>query len=286
MHNDSEFPRGSLAVVATPLGNPGDVTARSARILAEADIVAAEDTRTAARFLASLGVKARLVSYHDWNEAARSAWLLERLAEGDRVALVSEAGTPGISDPGFDLVRAARGKGFRVFPVPGPSALISFLSVSGLPTDSFSFFGFPSSKSSKRRELFTKLATREETLVFYESPHRFSDAIADALASFGDREAAFGREMTKTYEEFYFGTLSGLLGHIGQTERVRGEVTWGVRGFSPDPAPAAELDIEREIALALETGRPPKELSKELSQRLGLSSKEIYARLQRLLNHP
>lgn len=286
MDRESEFPRGSLAVVATPLGNPGDVTARSARVLAEADIIAAEDTRTAARFLASLGVKARLVSYHDWNEAARSEWLVGRLAEGDRVALVSEAGTPGISDPGFDLVRAARGKGFRVFPVPGPSALVSFLSVSGLPTDAFSFFGFPSSKASKRRELFAKLATREETLVFYESPHRFSDALADALAVFGDREAAFGREMTKTYEEFFFGTLSGLIEHVGQAERVRGEVTWGVRGFSPDSAPPAEVDIEREILLALETGRPLKELSKELSTRLGLPAKEIYSRLQKLINHP
>lgn len=286
MDRDEEFPRGSLAVVATPLGNAGDVTARAERVLARADIIAAEDTRTAGRFLSGLGIKARLISYHDWNEAERAEKLVEKLAAGDRVALVSEAGTPGISDPGFDLVRAARKKGFKVFPVPGPSALIAFLSVSGLATDSFSFFGFPPSKASRRREYFARLAQREETLVFYESPHRIKDALADALAAFGEREAAMGREMTKIHEEFYSGTLSGLIKHLGDTDRVRGEVTWGVAGFNPKAAIPAEVDLDTEYRNALDTGRPLKELSKELSAKLGIPSKEIYSRLQTLLNHP
>lgn len=282
MKSEKEFPYGSLAVVATPLGNHGDVSARAERILAEADIVAAEDTRTAARFLAGLGLKARLVSYHDWNEAERTGWLLERLAEGDRIALVSEAGTPCISDPGFDLVRAARARGYRVFPVPGPSALIAFLSVSGLPTNAFSFFGFPPAKSGRRREFFKALSDRTETLVFYESPHRFRDALADALEAFGDREAAMGREMTKTYEEFYTGTLSGLIELASVGERVRGEVTWGVAGRG-EKKPADAGEIDEALALAAKSGRPLKELSKELSARFGLPSKEIYSRLQSLL---
>lgn len=285
MKIEKEFPYGSLAVVATPLGNAGDVSARAERVLGEADIVAAEDTRTAARFLAGIGVKARLVSYHDWNEAERTGWLVERLKAGDRVALVSEAGTPGISDPGFDLVRAARAEGFKVFPVPGPCALVSFLSVSGLPTNAFSFFGFPPAKQSRRREFFKSLADRAETLVFYESPHRFRETLADALEAFGDREAAMGREMTKTYEEFYTGSLSGLIDHAGEGERVRGEVTWGVAGKTENHS-ASVNEIDEALAEAARSGRPLKELSKELAAKFSLPSKEIYSRLQSLLDHP
>lgn len=286
MKSENEFPCGSLAVVATPLGNPGDVTARAARVLATADVIAAEDTRTAARFLAGLGIKAKLVSYHDWNEAERAEKLIERLAAGDRVALVSEAGTPCISDPGFDLVRAARARGFAVFPVPGPSALVAFLSVSGLPTNAFSFFGFPPAKSGRRKEYFKSLADRTETLVFYESPHRFRDALEDALLAFGDREAAMGREMTKTFEEFYTGTITGLISLAGRGDRVRGEVTWGVAGRGDEASVAEPGEMEEELRKAAGSGRPLKELSKELSNRLPLTSKEIYSRLQRLINHP
>lgn len=279
MDKNGETERGILAVVAMPLGNPGDLTSRAAEELEKADFIAAEDTRTAKRQMKSLGIAAKLVSYHDWNEAARAKWLIEKLREGKRVALISEAGTPGVSDPGFDLVREARRQGFRVVPVPGPSALVAFLSVSGLPTDSFSFFGFPPSKKGKRLEFFVKLADRPETLVFYESPHRIIDALGDALDAFGDRQAALGREMTKTHEEFFYGPLTEIIEALSMADRVRGEVTWGVSGFRGDKEPPAEEDLETALREGLACGKPLKEVSRELSVRLGIPAKEIYSLL-------
>lgn len=283
MREPDVFPKGSLAVVAVPLGNPADITARALEVLKAADLIVAEDTRSALRLLAAHGISRPLVSYHDWNEASRARTLMEKLSQGQRIALVSEAGTPGISDPGFDLVRAARQNGLRVFPVPGPSALVAFLSVSGLPTDAFGFHGFPPKTSAKRRAYFQKLAGREETLVFYESPHRICAALDDALAVFGDREAALGREMTKTYEEFFYGPLSEILGRLKESERVRGEICWGVRGVGRDaPAapPATEDDLSARLDEALATGAPAKTLAKELSKGLGMSAKEVYTLLE------
>lgn len=286
MNEEKDFVPRSLAVVATPLGNPGDITARAARILALADLVAAEDTRDAGRLLNSLGVRAKLVSYHDWNEAARAEWLLEKLGEGLRVALVTDAGTPCISDPGFDLVRAAREKGFKVLPVPGPSALTAFLSVSGLPTDAFTFLGFPPPKSSKRKTFFRELACRTETLVFYESPHRVVETVRDAREVLGNRISAFGREMTKTFEEFYYGDLDGMILKLSGNERPRGEFVLGIRGSDGKRQAPSEENLEELLTAAVAEGRPLKELSRELSAKTGLPAKEIYHKLTFLRDHP
>lgn len=278
------FPAGTLAVVATPLGNPDDISRRALTVLSRADLIAAEDTRTARRMLAGHHIEKPLLSYHDWNEAARAKTLIARLREGARVALVSEAGTPSISDPGYDLVRAAREAGIPVFPVPGPSALITFLSASGLPTNAFTFHGFPPPRSSKRRALFAALADRAETQVFYESPHRIAQALADGLAAFGDREAALGREMTKPYEEFFFGRLSEIAARIGERERVRGEVCWGVRGAEGERRPegSAAESLETALDSAAAGSEPLKEAARVIAAGHGLPVKEVYARLTAL----
>jgi 16S rRNA (cytidine1402-2'-O)-methyltransferase len=269
------FPPGSLAVVALPLGNAGDVTLRALEVLRSADVVAAEDTRTVSRFLRGHGIRARLCSYHDWNEAERAPRLLERVAAGERVALVSEAGTPGISDPGYDVVRLARQRGLPVFPVPGPSAVAAFLSTCGLPTHAFSFFGFPPNRSSRRKTFFSRLSERAETLVFYESPRRTVAALEDALEAFGDREAALAREMTKLHEEFLFGRLSEICRQLEERPKVLGEVCWGVRGNEPGGAsPTAAIEPAlREISAR---GLPPRKAARELASRCGLKVGDAY----------
>ncbi len=278
MAPEPSFPRGTLAVVALPLGNPADLTVRALETLRGADLIAAEDTRTARRLLAQHGIQAPLVSYHDWNEEERARALVERLGRGERVALISEAGTPGISDPGYDVVRLARQEGLPVFPVPGPCALTAFLSASGLPTDAFSFFGFPPSRPPRRRALFRGLADRPETLVFYESPRRVLAALGDALEAFGDREAALAREMTKPHEEFFFGPLGRIRDALAARPKVLGEVCWGVRGAAGKPACSVD-DLDAALEEARATGLPPREAARALARRCGLSAKEAYARL-------
>lgn len=280
MDSRDPFTPGTLAVVATPLGNPDDLSPRAVRTLELADVVAAEDTRSAKRLLAGHGVSPTFISYHDWNERERVELLLSKLREGKRVALISEAGTPAISDPGYDIVRAARQEGLRVSPVPGPSALTAFLSASGLATDAFTFLGFAPNKQGKRKGFYKRYADREETLVFYESPRRAVAAIADALEVFGDREAALGREMTKTYEEFFFGPLSQVLKSLEAIEPVRGEIVWGVRGATKEERLPSAEEIEELIKQAAASGEPLKKLSKELAATTGLPSKELYSRLR------
>lgn len=274
------LPPGTLAVVALPLGNPGDITLRALEVLRAADLVAAEDTRTVGRLLAGYGVTARLVSYHDWNEAERARSLVERLVGGARIALVSEAGTPGISDPGYDLVRGARLAGLPVTPIPGPSALAAFLCASGLPTDAFSFHGFPPNRPPRRRALFRSLAARPETLVFYESPRRTVAALRDALEAFGDRECALAREMTKPHEEFWLAPLSRVLAALAARPRVLGEVCWGLRGAGPAAPPAPTPDgLAAAVRAALAGGQPPRQAAREVAARCGVSVREAYVAL-------
>jgi 16S rRNA (cytidine1402-2'-O)-methyltransferase len=266
---------GILYVVATPLGEPADITGRALETLREADLVAAEDTRAARRLLQSHGIDRPLVSYHDWNEAERARALVDRVAAGARVAVVSEAGTPGLSDPGFDVVRLARREGHRVSPVPGPCALTAFLSVSGLPTNAFTFLGFPPPRSSARRKFFAALTERSETLVFYESPRRTVSALRDALELFGDRETCLAREMTKRHEEFLFGPLGGILAALEARPKVLGEVCWGIRGAEGAAARAADPVARPE---APEAARP-REAARALARQLGIPVKEAYRRL-------
>lgn len=221
--SEAERPRGLLSIVSTPIGNLEDLSPRAQRVLVEADRVACEDTRTSGLLLHRLGIKKKLVSLHEHNERQRLPQMLEWLAAGESVAVISDAGTPLLSDPGFLLVRAASEAGVRVEAVPGPSAILTALVVSGLPALPFTFAGFPPPKSGKRRQFFRSFAALEHTVVFFESPHRLLPSLADALAELGDRPAAVARELTKLYEEVLRGSLSALLAELGARPSLKGE---------------------------------------------------------------
>jgi 16S rRNA (cytidine1402-2'-O)-methyltransferase len=214
---------GRLLVVSTPIGNLGDLSPRAREALAGADLIACEDTRHTGLLLSRLGVKARLVSYHEHNERARVPALLGALAEGKTVALVSDAGTPLVSDPGFVLVRAAVEAGAMIQAIPGPSAPLAALVVSGLPPLPFTFAGFAPQKLGKRRTFFARLAALEHTVIFYESPHRLGASLADAATAFGDRPAIVARELTKLHEEVRRGTLTELAAAFAD-DKPRGEI--------------------------------------------------------------
>jgi 16S rRNA (cytidine1402-2'-O)-methyltransferase len=220
---------GTLYVVATPIGNLEDITLRAIRILREVRLIAAEDTRRTRILLDKYGISTPLTSLYDQNEAKKSGLLVARLQRGEDVAYVSDAGTPGISDPGYILVRESLIKGIRVVPVPGASALIAALSVSGLPMDSFVFEGFLPSKAVRRRQLLTSLREEERTLIFYESPHRLPASLNDIAELLGAREVVVSREMTKVYEEFLRGPAGVVASMMGK-EAVKGEVTLIVAG--------------------------------------------------------
>jgi 16S rRNA (cytidine1402-2'-O)-methyltransferase len=222
-------PKGTLYVVATPLGNLEDMTLRGIRVLKEADLIAAEDTRTTRKLLHHYGIRTPQTSYFEHNEPRKAEALLARLKDGQRIALVSEAGTPGISDPGFRLIRLAIAHRIPVVPVPGGSAALAALSVSGLPTDCFLFLGFLPSKPSQRRKAIVKWKDWDRTLILYESPHRLIAALEDLLGIFGDREIVVARELTKAFEEVLRGTISQALETL-KGRRIRGEITLVLAG--------------------------------------------------------
>lgn len=214
---------GRLVVVATPIGNLDDLSPRARAAFEEADLVACEDTRYTGRLLAHLGIKKPLVSLHEHNERQRLPRLLADLEEGKTIAVASDAGTPLLSDPGFVLAREAAARGIRVEPIPGPSAILAALVVSGLPPYPFTFAGFPPPKSGKRRTFYKTWAPLGHTLVCFESPHRLLPSLEDALAELGDRPAAICRELTKLHEEVLRGTLSELLEELRQRPSLKGE---------------------------------------------------------------
>lgn len=223
--------QGILYVVATPLGNLEDMTLRGIRILKEADLIAAEDTRTTGKLLHHYGIQTPQTSYFEHNEPKKADALLARLKRGQKIALVSEAGTPGISDPGFRLIRLAIRHHTPVVAIPGSSAGLAALSVSGLPTDSFLFLGFLPNKPTRRRKAIETWKDWDRTLVLYESPHRLVAALTDLLEILGDREIALARELTKIFEEVLRGTISQVLGELGE-RKIRGEITLVVAGKS------------------------------------------------------
>lgn len=227
---------GRLLLVATPIGNLEDLSPRAARALAEADLVACEDTRHSGRLLAHLGLKKTLVSLHEHNERARLPQILAALDAGQSVAVVSDAGTPLVSDPGFPLVRAAVTAGHRVEAIPGPSAILAALTVSGLPPYPFTFAGFPPPKSGKRRSFYRRLSSLGHTLVLFESPHRLLASLEDARAELGDRPAAIGRELTKLHEEVLYGRLSELAAELGSRPSLPGEFVLVVGGAAGEPS--------------------------------------------------
>lgn len=214
---------GTLYIVSTPIGNLADLSERAAEVLGAVDIVACEDTRRTGRLLAGLGLKKKLVSVHEHNEASRVGPLLAILGRGQSIALVSDAGTPLVSDPGYRLVRSSLAEGHRVSALPGPSAVLTALVVSGLPPYPFTFVGFPPAKSGKRRSFFVRYAGLGHTLVFFESPHRLIPSLEQALEVMGDRPAAVSRELTKLHEESLRGSLGDLLEELRSRDRLRGE---------------------------------------------------------------
>ncbi|MFC1545430.1 16S rRNA (cytidine(1402)-2'-O)-methyltransferase [Gemmatimonadota bacterium] len=224
-----QIEQGTLYLVSTPIGHRGDLSPRALAVIRGADIVAAEDTRHTGSLLASLKASRPLKSYHEHNKTKAAIQLVEELEAGLSVALVTDAGTPGLSDPGYVLVRAAVLAGIPVVAVPGPSAVLSALVISGLPTDAFTFTGFLPPKKGRRRTALTSLSELPHTLVFYESPHRIAAALADMQEVFGDRWTAVCRELTKKYEEVRRGRLSDLA-HFYETSRARGEFTIVVAG--------------------------------------------------------
>jgi len=268
-------PTGTLYVVATPLGNLEDMSSRALRILREAHLVACEDTRRTGRLLSAHGIRTPTTSFFEHNERWKGPRILEALRAGQNVALVSDAGTPGISDPGYRLVRDARAEGLPVVPVPGPSAVVAALSVSGLPTDRFRFVGFLPAKASARRRALEELRADRDTLVFYESPVRVVAMLEDALAALGDREAFLCREATKLHEEYRGGRLSALAAVLRERQRVRGEIVLVVAGATEAPMAVTEAPAALVARLQAE-GRTRREAVKEAAARLGLGAREVY----------
>jgi 16S rRNA (cytidine1402-2'-O)-methyltransferase len=221
--------KGMLYVVSTPIGNREDITLRALRILKEVDFIAAEDTRHTSFLLRHFGIQVPLTSYFEGNEFKKKEFILSKLRQGNRIALVSDAGTPGISDPGFRLIRAAIENKIPIVPIPGPSAVITALSISGLPTDAFFFKGFLPHKTKKRRDLLKELEGVKETLIFYESPHRISETLKDIYELLGDREIVLTRELTKIYEEVLRGKVSAIKNQISET-KLKGEITLVISG--------------------------------------------------------
>jgi 16S rRNA (cytidine1402-2'-O)-methyltransferase len=274
---------GTLYLVATPIGNLEDITHRALRVLAEADVVACEDTRRTRVLLNHYGIKTKLVSYHEHNEQARAAHLGEMLTEGASIALVSDAGTPGISDPGYRLVGVAVERGASVVPVPGATALIAALIASGLPTDQFFFGGFLPARSLARRVRLEQARSFSSTLVFYEAPHRVAEALADAREILGERKAAVAREMTKLHEEIARGRLSELAERFASVEKARGEMVLVIdatviEGYE-DAQKESRIDIGARVAALEEEGVDQRAALKRVARELGLSRSEAYRRL-------
>ncbi len=239
---------GVLYVVATPIGNLEDITLRALRILKEVDLIAAEDTRHTRKLLSHYGISTPLTSYYDQIEAEKAPVLIEDLRAGKNIALVSDAGTPGISDPGYRLLTGAWEAGISVVPIPGVSTLTALLSVGGLPTDKFVFEGFLPAKQGQRQKALERLKQEERTLVFFESPHRLHDTLADLEQIVGDRQIVIGRELTKMFEELRRGPVSEVR-RLLQEREIKGEVALLVTGWNPDEARSEDVPLADEIRL-------------------------------------
>jgi 16S rRNA (cytidine1402-2'-O)-methyltransferase len=247
---------GTLYLVATPIGNVEDLSPRGQRVLREADVVAAEDTRHTGQLLARFGIERPLVSYHDHNKDRRTPELIERLRGGASIAIVSDAGSPGISDPAFTLVRAAVEAGLPIVPVPGPSSALCALEVSGLPTDRFAFEGFLPRKSGRRRTRIEELRVDPRTLIFFESPHRLRASLTDLLSGLGDRPASVSRELTKKFEETRRGPLSELAAWA-ESKTPRGEFVIVVGGLPRAKGAARARDEDPEDDPGEDEGESP-----------------------------
>lgn len=268
---------GTLYLVATPIGNLEDISARALQILRQANLIAAEDTRQTHKLLEAYQIQTPLTSYHEHNKIGKIAPILSALDQGS-VALVSDAGTPALNDPGYELVRAALEAGHTVSPIPGPAAPIAALVASGLPTDTFLYLGFLPRKTSERRQLLASVQTLPYTLIFLETPHRLQEALADLQAVLGDRDVSVARELTKIHEEFFRGTLSAARQHFEEMP-PRGEFTLVVAGYIPSSEPWSEEALDAAIASGQEQDLSPSELAQKLATASGRSRREVYNRI-------
>lgn len=271
---------GTLYLVAVPIGNPDDLSVRARRVLADVDTVAAEDTRHFATLARHHGLAVRAVSYHDHNEDARGAELLARLRQGRDVALVSDAGTPLVSDPGYRLVHAAIEQGIPVTTVPGPSAVTAAIAGSGLPPHPFRFLGFLPRTSAARRAALEAVARDSATQVFFEAPHRLADALRDARSALGDRPACLARNLTKAHERWQRGRLDALITELEAEGEVRGECTVVVGGA--DAREASTAEAEADARLLLDAGAPARAVQALLVARHAMAKREAYALVLRL----
>ncbi len=268
---------GILYLVATPIGNLEDITARALRVLAEVDLVAAEDTRVSGRLLHHFAIEKPLVSYYEQNKRAREGRLLAALQEGKNIALISDAGTPGLSDPGADLVKAAIRAGIEVVAIPGASALLTALTASGLEDGAFCFEGFLPRDGAARRKRLAALSNERRVLVFYEAPHRLCAVLEDMAAAFGPQRAAVAcRELTKLHEEKLRGTLAELQAHFHAVE-PRGEFTLVIAGAADAPVSADAAEVAAAFQQLLAQGMPRRQAAREIATRYGVSAREIYA---------
>ncbi len=267
-----------LYVVTTPIGNLADITLRALNVLASVDLIAAEDTRHTRRLLAAHNIENRLISYHEHNETRRTEELMAQLDRGARIAVVSNAGTPTVSDPGYRLVRAATEQNITVVPIPGVSAAVTALSVSGLPTDQFTFVGFPARKKAKRQVQLEALRHIPHPMIFYQSPQRLMGFLQELADILGNRQAVLAREMTKLHEEFLRGPLTDIMAALEQRQSIKGECTLLVDGTS-EPQAVDKEDIDQAIREALEHNRQPiKQIAKILAARFDISKKQVYDR--------
>jgi 16S rRNA (cytidine1402-2'-O)-methyltransferase len=277
---------GTLYVVGTPIGNLEDMTFRAVRILQTVDMIAAEDTRHTGKLLQHFQVKTPQVSYHEHNRSSRIPELLEHLVNGKAIALVSDAGIPSISDPGYELVKACIEAGITVVPIPGASAAITALSAAGLPTDRFVFEGFLSAKTQQRREHLESLQAEPRTLIFYESPHRLRETLQDLAEVWGsDRQIVLARELTKLYEEFWRGTIPEAIAHYSQRD-PQGEYTLLVAGSPPNQTQLTQVQLKAELQQLISQGISRSQASRQLAKFTSLPRRQIYQLALSLVLNP
>ncbi|MHB8137521.1 MAG: 16S rRNA (cytidine(1402)-2'-O)-methyltransferase [Smithellaceae bacterium] len=276
MNKSADQKMGILYIVATPIGNLEDITLRALRVLKEVDLIAAEDTRHSRNLLSAYTIKTPLISLHEHNERERSALIISRIESGRSVAYISDAGTPCISDPGCHLVHAALENNITVVPVPGPSALIAALSVSGFPADLFLFCGFLPPKENRRRRFLVSIKDEEKTVIFYESPARISDALKDIYDVLGDRRAVVARELTKVFEEIKRGRISDIAAGMSGS-KAKGEFTVILQGASREPVSLTDDEIEERL-LTLWAGKSIslRDAVADVVRQTGLPKKKVY----------
>ena len=276
--------KGKLYVVSTPIGNLEDISLRAIRILKEVDLIACEDTRNTRKLLSHYQIKKPLTSYHEHNEKEKAEVLVKQLRAGKDIALVSDAGTPGISDPGFRLVKIASEKGVDVISVPGPSAALAALSVSGLPTSSFCFLGFFPKTKNKKEDLLRGIQALEQTIILYESSRRVLDTLASILEVFGDRQISVSRELTKIFEETIMGKISDVIEKLKEKKELKGELTLVVEGNQDKHKEFSSEKLELDIRSYKDRGFSLKNTVEQLATKLNIPKNQLYRQALRIWN--